>query len=103
MAVFTPTTSPMHLEGRTTRIALLTGASIWMKLVVRPVADIAATCRDDTCGDGPAETERIANREHPVTDPRLFRSKLGKRKTRTASTLISATSVRASVPTTLAV
>jgi len=61
--------------------------------ISRPLAE------DDAGRDGPAEAEGIADREHPVTDPGLA---VGPRLRETGSsirpsTLIKATSVRASV------
>jgi hypothetical protein len=59
--------------------------------------------RDDASGHGAAEAERVTDREHPVADPRLAVGQLGEREVGAAGHLISATSVRGSVPITFAV
>src|SRR6185312_4928522 len=56
----------IEVEGRPTRVAPVHGG-IDLHVVVGAGADVAALRRDDAGGDGAAEAERIADRDHPVT------------------------------------
>ena len=67
------------VEGRTTRVALVNRCVDLNEIVIRTVADVTAACRNNACGHGAAEAERIADREDPVTDARLTVGKLGER------------------------
>ena len=68
IAVFTPITSPSMLNGRAAGVALVHRRIDLDEVVVGAVADVAAARRDDAGGDGAAEAERIADRQHPVAD-----------------------------------
>src|SRR4029077_11237482 len=50
------------------------------EVVIRASADVAAACRNYAGGHGAAETERIANRKHPIADVGRVISKLHVRK-----------------------
>ena len=58
------------VEGRATGVALVDRRVDLEEVVVGTRADVAAARRHDAGGHGAAETERIADREHPVADPR---------------------------------
>ena len=53
---------------------------MWSRALIRAGTDVAATRRDDTGGDGAAETKRITDCENPVADPRRTIGELHKRK-----------------------
>src|SRR5664279_5206110 len=72
------------VEGRAAGIALVHGRVDLDEIIVRPIADIAAAGREDAGGDGAAEAERIADREHPVADPGFALRKLCEREARAA-------------------
>ena len=82
------------VEGRAAGIALVHRRVDLDEIVIWAVADVAAAGRDDAGRDGAAETERIADREHPIADPRLVSESLANGKFEPPSTLISARSVR---------
>ena len=58
------------VEGRTAGIALVHRRVDLDEIVIGAGADVAAARRDDAGGDGAAEAERIADRDHPVADAR---------------------------------
>ena len=63
-------------------------------------ADVAVQRRDDAGGDGAAEAERIADRDHPVADPRLRSNRRSGRTGRLVALILStARSEAASRPT----
>ena len=102
IAVLTPMTLAVDVEGRPAGVALVDRRIDLDVIVVRTVADIAAAGRHDACRYGTAETERIADRDHPVADARRTVGERDEGKSCRPSTLISARSVFGSVPTTLA-
>ena len=92
------------VEGRAAGIALVDRRVDLDEVVIGAGADVAAARRDDAGRDGAAEAERIADRQHPVADARRLRRRASRYgKSLRPSTLISARSVRGSVPITLAV
>ena len=58
----------VHVEQRATGVAAVDGGVGLDEVVVGALADVAAAGGDDTGGDGAAEAEGIADREHPVAD-----------------------------------
>jgi hypothetical protein len=60
----------VDVESRAAGIAFVDRRVDLDEIVIRAGADVAATRRDDTGGDGATETERIADRKNPVTNPR---------------------------------
>src|SRR6185312_9566315 len=74
----------IRIERRATGVALVHRRVDLEEIVIWTIADVAATGRNDAGRDGAAETKGIADREHPVTDPRLALGELGEREVRTA-------------------
>ena len=103
MAVLTPTTSPLVVEGRAARIAAIDRRVDLQEIVIGAGADVAAARRDDAGRDRAAEAEGIADGDHPVADARRLVARTA-RKDRSPSSLIfsSARSVFLSAPITLA-
>ena len=94
----------VDVEGRAAGIALVDGRIDLDEVVIGAGADVAAARRDDAGGDGAAEAERIADRDHPVADARaLDPPKFTKGKSLRPSTLMQREIGRGSVPITLAV
>src|SRR5207248_672361 len=61
-----------QVEGRPAGIAPVDRRVDLDEIVIWPFVDIAAERRDDPGGDGAAEPERIADRDHPVADLSLL-------------------------------
>ena len=59
----------VEVEHRAARIARIDRGVGLDVAVVEAGADVAVQRRDDAGGDGAAEAERIADRDHPVADP----------------------------------
>ena len=66
----------VDVEGRTAGITLVDRRIDLDVVVVGAGADVAAARRDDAGGDGAAQAERIADRDHPVADARLVLGEL---------------------------
>ena len=58
------------VEGRAAGIAVVHRRVDLEEVVIGAGADVAAARRDDARGHGAAEAERIADRDHPIADPR---------------------------------
>ena len=63
----------LHIEGRAARVASVDRRVDLQEAVIGAVADVAAVGGDDAGGDRAAEAVGIADRDHPVADPRLLR------------------------------
>ncbi len=85
IAVFTPITSPARLKVGSAGVAAVHRRVDLQEVVVGAGADIAAAGGHDAGGDGAAEAERIADREHPVTDARYGGGELHPREIATAA------------------
>src|SRR5579863_447991 len=59
----------VDVERRSAGIAFVDGSVDLDVVVIGAGADVAAAGRDDTCGDGAPEAERIADGDHPIADP----------------------------------
>ena len=70
IAVLTPITLPSVSNVGPARIALVHRRVDLDEVIIGAGADVAAARRDDAGGDGAAEAERIADREHPIADAR---------------------------------
>ena len=70
----------VHVEGRTAGITLVDGRDDLDEVVIRAVADVAAVGRDDARRHGAAEAEGIADRNHPVANPRPLLGEFDERK-----------------------
>src|SRR5713226_3300384 len=68
----------LHIESRTTRIALVNGGVDLNEIVVRTASDVTAAGRNDTGGYGTTQAKRVADCKYPITDSGLARSKLRK-------------------------
>jgi hypothetical protein len=62
----------VDVKGRSARITLVDGCVDLHIVVVWPGTDVAAARRDDARRDSAAETERIADCDHPVADLRCM-------------------------------
>ena len=69
----------VQIEGRATGIAAI-HRGVDLQIVVGTRSDVAVMGRDDACRHRSAEAERIADREHPVTDAGILAGKLHVRK-----------------------
>src|SRR5690606_16553308 len=58
----------VHVDERTAGIAAVDRGVGLDVVVIRSRTDIAAARRNDARGDGAAETQRVADRHHPVAD-----------------------------------
>ena len=67
----------VDVERRTTRIALVDGCVDLDEVVVGASSDIATARRNDAGRHGAAESERISNRQDPVSDARSLVRELG--------------------------
>ena len=103
IAVLTPMHVAVDVERRTAGIALVDRCVDLDEVVVGAGSDIATARRNDAGRHGAAEAERIADRQDPVADARSLVRELDVGKSLRPSTLMSARSVRGSVPITLAV
>src|SRR4029079_12953963 len=65
----------IEVECRAAGVAAVNGC-VDLHIVVGTRTDVAALRRHDAGRHGAAETERVAHRDHPVTDPRLLLSEL---------------------------
>ena len=65
----------VQIEGRAAGIAAI-HRRVDLQIVIGARSDVAVMGRDDACGHRSAEAERIADREHPVTDARILFGKL---------------------------
>jgi hypothetical protein len=61
----------LHVEGRTAGITFIDRRIDLDEIVERSRADVAPAGRNDAGSHRAAESEGIADREHPITDPRL--------------------------------
>ena len=104
IAVLTPMHIAVDVEGRTAGVAFVHRRVDLDEVVVGTGADVATARRNDAGRHGAAKAERIADRQDPVADARrALSASLAYGKSLRPSTLISARSVRGSVPITLAV
>ena len=70
----------VDVECRSAGVALVDRRIDLHVVVVGPGADVAAARGNDAGGDRAAETERIPDRDHPITHPRRAVGKLDERK-----------------------
>src|SRR6202012_3298084 len=61
----------LDVEGRAAGVAAIDRRVDLDEVRIRTISDIAADGRHDTGGDGVGETERIADRDHPIADAHL--------------------------------
>src|SRR5450432_2306644 len=61
----------LHIEGRTTGIALVDRRVDLNEVVIWAIADVATVGRDDTGCDRSTQTERVTDCKHPIADPGL--------------------------------
>ena len=71
IAEFTPDDLALEVEGRAARVAAVDRRVDLQEVVIGAAADLAAGGRDDAGGDGAAEAERVADRDHGVADAHL--------------------------------
>src|SRR5690606_887650 len=64
----------LHVEQRTAGVAAIDAGVGLDVAVVGARSGGAVHGRDDAAGDGAAKAERVADRDHPVADPRIVRS-----------------------------
>src|SRR3954454_9207617 len=68
----------LHIEGWTTRIALVNGRVDLNEIVVMTTSDVTAASRNDAGGYGATEPKRVADCKYPITHPGVTRRKLRK-------------------------
>ena len=100
IAVFTPITSPVHVEERPAGVAAV-DRGVGLDEVVVAALQRAVARRDDAGGDREALAERVADGQHPVADLRRVAVAEARRRAAASSlsTFRSAMSVRGSRPT----
>ena len=90
----------VHVEHRAPGIAPVDRGVGLQEIVVGSRIDVALPRRQDAGGDAAAEAERIADRQHPIADPRLVAVAPGHRGScLSVFTFKTATSVLVSRPT----
>ena len=92
----------LGVEGRAAGIAVVNRRVDLQEVVVGSGADVAPARRDDAGRHRAAKTERVADRDHPIADPRRCARRKSTKGKSAPCALKSARSVLLSTPITLA-